>query len=121
MVGKLLSVDEEVTHSSFIIKADNVFVKNNQFQEAGLLENIAQTAALGVGYIATMEHKPVNRGYIGTVKDLEIFNLPKVGDEIITETSIENQIFDVTVISGMVWLGEQLIAQCEMKVFAVNE
>jgi len=121
MVSKLLSVDEQTTFSSFIIKADNVFVKNNQFQEAGLLENIAQTAALGVGYIATMEHKSVNRGYIGAIKDLKIFSLPKVGDEIITETSIENRIFDVTVISGMVWLGEQLIAQCEMKVFAVNE
>jgi len=121
MVSKLLSVDEQTTFSSFIIKADNVFVKNNQFQEAGLLENIAQTAALGVGYIATMEQKSVNRGYIGAVKDLKVFSLPKVGDEIITETSIENRIFDVTVISGMVWLGEQLIAQCEMKVFAVNE
>lgn len=121
MVNRLLSVDEQTTCSSFIIKKNNVFVKNDQLQEAGLLENIAQTAALRAGYIAQLEHKPVTLGYIGAVKDLEIFGLPKVGDEIITETTIENQIFDVTVVSGMVWLAEQLIAQCEMKVFAVNE
>lgn len=120
MVGKLLSVDEDLTRSSFVIKADNVFVKNNQFQEAGLMENIAQTAALRAGYIAQAENKPVIVGYIGAVKDFEVFSLPNVGDELTTEINIENQVFDVTVITGKVWCNEQLLAQCEMKVFSQN-
>jgi predicted hotdog family 3-hydroxylacyl-ACP dehydratase len=117
MVGHLLFVDEHSTRSSFIVNADNVFVKNNLFQEAGLLENIAQTAALGAGYMAKAEHKPVAVGYIGAIKDLEIFNLPKVNDELITEITIENKILDVTVISGKVWHNNNLLAQCEMKLF----
>jgi predicted hotdog family 3-hydroxylacyl-ACP dehydratase len=121
MVSKLLFVDDDTTRSSFIIQADNVFVKNNQFQEAGLLENIAQTAALRAGYLASTENKPVKLGYIGAVKDLEIFSLPKTGDELITEITIIDNIFDVTVIAGKVWHNEQLLAQCEMKVFTVNE
>ncbi|WP_461451723.1 3-hydroxyacyl-ACP dehydratase [Mucilaginibacter sp.] len=120
MVGKLLSVDEASTKSSFIIEADNVFIKNNQFQEAGLMENIAQTAALRAGYMAYAENKPVVVGYIGAVKDFEVFDLPKVGDELITEIRIENQVFDVTVISGKVWCNNQLLARCEMKVFSQN-
>src|ERR1700676_785962 len=52
MVGKLLYIDETNTRSSFRITNDNVFVKDNLFQEAGLLENIAQTAALRAGYLA---------------------------------------------------------------------
>jgi 3-hydroxymyristoyl/3-hydroxydecanoyl-(acyl carrier protein) dehydratase len=52
MVGKLLLVDETLTKSSFVIKSDNLFVKNGFFQEAGLMENIAQTAALRAGYIS---------------------------------------------------------------------
>jgi len=118
MVGKLLSVDEISTKSSFVIEADNVFVKNNLFQEAGLMENVAQTAALRAGYVAKTENKPVLVGYIGAVKDFEVFSLPKVGDELTTAIKIETQVFDVTVISGKVWCDNQLLAQCEMKVFS---
>jgi predicted hotdog family 3-hydroxylacyl-ACP dehydratase len=120
MVSKLLSVDEKSTRSSFIVAADNIFVKNNQFQEAGLLENIAQTAALRAGYMAKTENKAVVNGYIGAVKDFEVFSLPKTGDGLITEISIIDRIFDVTVISGKVWHNETLLAQCEMKVFSNN-
>ena len=117
MVGKLLSMDGNRTRSSFRVPEENVFVKNNLFQEAGLLENMAQTAALGIGYVAKKENKSVTVGYIGAVTDLEIFNLPKVDDELITETAIENTILNVTVISGKIWHNEELVAQCEMKVF----
>lgn len=121
MVSKLLSVDENSTRSSFHVNGDNVFVKNNLFQEAGLLENMAQTAAIRAGYLAKAEHKPVAVGYIGAVKDLEIFNLPKVNDELITEITIENRVLNVTVISGKVWHNEDLLAKCEMKVFTLND
>lgn len=121
MVGKLLHSDENFTRSSFVISPDNVFVKNNIFQESGLMENIAQTAALRAGYLAKAENKPVTVGYIGAVKDFEIIDLPKVNDEIFTEVSIENQILDVTVLSGKVWLNGVLLAQCEMKVFSRHE
>lgn len=117
MVGKLLGTDELSTRSSFHIKGDNVFVKQGLFQEAGLMENIAQTAALRAGYVAQTENKPVATGYIGAVSNFEIFGLPKVNDEIETEITIENQIFDVTVLSGKVWQNENLLAQCEMKLF----
>jgi predicted hotdog family 3-hydroxylacyl-ACP dehydratase len=121
MVGKLLSVVENTARSSYRINAGNVFVKDNLFQEAGLLENMAQTAALGAGYVAKTENKPVALGYIGGVKDLEIFDLPKVNDELITEITIENRILSVSVISGKVWHNENLIAQCEMKLFTKTE
>jgi predicted hotdog family 3-hydroxylacyl-ACP dehydratase len=121
VVGKLIHSDENTTRTSFLIRPGNVFVKNNVFTEAGLMENIAQTAALGAGYLAKAENKPVTVGYIGAVKDFEVFRLPKIDDEIITEVSIENQILDVTVLSGKVWLNGLLLAQCEMKVFNRNE
>jgi len=121
MVGELLYSDENSTRSSFSIGADNIFVKDGIFQEGGLMENIAQTAALRAGYMAHIQNQPVKLGYIGAVKDFEIFVLPKVNDVLITEINIIDQIFDVTIISGKVWREEQLIAQCEMKVFSVNE
>ncbi len=121
MVGKLLYADELTTKSSFTVSQDNVFVKDGVFHEAGLMENIAQTAALRAGYIAQKDGKLVETGYIGAVKNFEVFNLPKVGDELTTEISVQNQIFNVTVIDGKVWHNGNLLVQCEMKIFIGNE
>ena len=120
MVGKLLTVDETLTRSSFIINSGNVMVKNGFFQEAGLMENIAQTAAFRAGYLAHTENKPVANGYIGSVKNFEVYGLPKINDEIITEINIEDRVFNVTVLTGKIWLNNTLIAGCEMKVFESN-
>jgi predicted hotdog family 3-hydroxylacyl-ACP dehydratase len=117
MVDSLLSADENGAQTSFLIKEDNVLVINNEFTEAGLMENIAQTAAAKAGYAAITENKPVEVGYIGAVKNLEIFALPKVGDKLITEIKIEDHIFDVTVITGKVKCNEVVMAMCEMKIF----
>jgi predicted hotdog family 3-hydroxylacyl-ACP dehydratase len=121
MVSRLLFVDEKTARSSFIINSGNVFLKNNIFQEAGLMENIAQTAALRPGYMAAAENKPVSLGYIGAVKDLEIFSLPKTGDEIETEITMEEQVFNMTIISGKVWRDGEMIASCKLNVFTEDK
>ena len=121
MVGKLLQSDEESTKSSFSIQADNVFVRSGLFQEAGLMENIAQTAALRAGYAAQLQAESVAVGYIGAVNNFEIFDLPKVGDEIITSVKVLTQVLGITVLSGEVWLKHNLLAKCEMKVIVKTE
>lgn len=120
MVGKLVHVNEVLTRSSFVIKPDNVFVKEGFFQEAGLMENIAQTAALRAGYLAHANNKPVANGYIGSVKDFVVLRLPQINEELLTEISIEDRIFNVTVLKGKIWLNDMLITSCEMKVFEGN-
>lgn len=117
MVDQLLYADENTAKCSFVIKEDNPLVDNGIFTEGGLLENIAQTAAAQAGYKALAENKPVAAGFIGSVKDFEVFALPKIGDELMTEITIEDQVFDVTVISGKVWHSDKLLASCEMKIF----
>lgn len=117
MIDKLLGVTEASTTTGFTIKPDNIFVENGVFKEPGLVENIAQTAAASAGYVAHTENQPVKVGYIGAVNGLQIFSLPKVGDELITEITTENQIFDVTLISGKITCNGHLIAQCKMKIF----
>ncbi len=117
MVDKLFSVTETVTTTGFCIKADNIFLQDGMFKEPGLVENIAQTAAASAGYVSYTENKPVLVGYIGAVNNLQVFALPKTGDELITEITTENQIFDVTLISGKITCNGQLIAQCKMKIF----
>lgn len=117
MVDKLFSVTETTTTTGFTIQADNIFVKDGVFKEPGLVENIAQTAAANAGYVSHTQNKPVLVGYIGAVNNLQVFALPETGDELITEITTENQIFDVTLISGKITCNGQLIAQCKMKIF----
>jgi predicted hotdog family 3-hydroxylacyl-ACP dehydratase len=117
MVDSLLSCDEQGAQSTFLVTEGNVLTDNGYFTEAGLIENIAQTAAAEAGYEAIIQNKTVQVGYIGAVKNLEIFALPKIGDQLITEIKIENHIFDVTIITGTVRCGGATMATCEMKIF----
>lgn len=116
MVDKLVSCDENSTQTTFRVNEENVLVVNGEFSEAGLMENIAQTAAARAGFLAMMQNKPVAVGYISMVKNLEIFELPKINDELVTEVKIENQVLDMTVISGTVRRDGKVMAQCEMNI-----
>jgi predicted hotdog family 3-hydroxylacyl-ACP dehydratase len=120
MVGRLMHVGKNNAISRFMINSDNVFVKDGLFQEAGLMENIAQTAALRAGYMAHSQNKQVTPGHIITVKHFEVLNLPMAGDELQTEINIEEQLLQLVTISGEIYLGKQLIASCEMNVIIDN-
>ncbi len=126
MVDKLWYNDDTKTISGFSIKENNIFCENGSFSEPGIVENIAQTAALRVGYmVSLMEQKgkktdpPI--GYIGAIKRLNIHKLPKLGEELLTEVVIQQIIFDVTLITGKTTVNGELIADCEMKIFLKKE
>ena len=121
MIGKLLSVEDEHTMTSFIIDEDNIFSENGRFLEAGMLENMAQTAASGVGYTAVQEKRVPPTGFIGGIKNLEIHSFPVVGDEIITDISVEHHIFDATIAKGRILCRGVLIAECELKIFLLKD
>jgi predicted hotdog family 3-hydroxylacyl-ACP dehydratase len=120
MIDELSFSDGNHTRTRFQVRADNIFVQNGYFTEPGLLENIAQTAASRAGYEANKENAPVRVGYIGAVKNFEVFGLPAVGDIIETEIIIGNQVFDVSVIKGSISCNNRVIAKCEMKIFIKN-
>lgn len=117
MIDRLISCDPGISNTTLLVETDNVLVFNGQLSEAGLTENIAQTAAAGAGFTARQNGEDVANGYIGAIKNLEIFALPFVGDLIETEVTIEMQVFDTTLISGKVSCNGVLLAKCEMKIF----
>ena len=116
MVDTLLSSDERTARTAFRIRADNVLVENGFFSAAGLMENIAQTAAAGMGSVAAATGQLPGPGYIASVKNLEINALPRVNDELVTEITIEARVLDIIVISGKVTCNGITMAQCEMKI-----
>jgi predicted hotdog family 3-hydroxylacyl-ACP dehydratase len=117
MIDRLVGCDETCSNTTLQVTAENVLVYNGELSEAGLMENIAQTAAAGVGYVTLKNNEPILVGYIAGVKNLEIFALPKVDDVIETTVIIKTQVFDVTIISGSIKCKDELLATCEMKIF----
>src|SRR3979409_39637 len=93
MIDKLIYADEKFSRSVLKVREGNIFVEKGELAEPGLVENIAQTAAAGIGYICRIEKQPVRVGYIGAIQNLEIAALPKINDEIETEVVVKNQIF----------------------------
>ena len=118
MVHALVEADDEHAVTQLAIEPDNIFVSNEFFAEPGLVENIAQTAAMHVGYQCSKKNIPIPIGYIAAVKDLKIQRLPKQHTQITTSVKITNKVLDVTVVEGRVEQGGNLICSCEMRIFA---
>lgn len=120
MVGKILSCESNRITTRFTISEENVFSYNGNFQESGLIENIAQTAAALSGYQAKLNNEKVKLGFIGSIRNLDIFSLPEVGSEIETSVEVIGQVMNVDMIKGEIRLNNEVIAQCEMRIFLEN-
>lgn len=117
MISGILEVKDNITRTGLQIAADNLFVEDGMLKSPGLLENMAQTAAARVGYIAQQENTPVPIGFIGAVKDFEVFEFPPAGSFIETTTEIQSQVFNATMVAAKVTLDGKVMAQCELKIF----
>ena len=118
MVDQLVQFEKGLFTSELHITADNFFIEDGVFQEAGLLENIAQTAAAGAGYAFKSNKEPIKLGYIGAMKNAVIYQLPKVNTKIRTQIKVVNQVLNVDIVQGEVYdENQKLIARCEMKIF----
>lgn len=122
MIGDLVFYDDVKTITRLKIENENLFVFNNNFCEPGLVENIAQTIAVRVGYFyKEILKKDAPTGFIGAIRKLEINFLPKVGDTIYTEVEVLHEVFGVTMVNGFITCEDQIVASCEMKTVLEKE
>jgi hypothetical protein len=70
-----------------------------------------------MGYI-NLERRggEVRVGFIGSIRNLNLHRLPKVGELLETEIVVQSEIFNMTLVNATVKIGEELIADCEMKI-----
>ena len=120
LVDMLEQADENITRSRYKIDKQSILCKNEVFSESGLLENVAQTAAAGIGYQCKIKKISIPIGFIASIKDIKILSLPKVEDEILTEVKVINQIMNISVIHGFVTLNGLEILSCEMQIIIQN-
>ncbi len=117
MIHRLHYSDSVKTISGLTVRKDNLFFQNGFLAESGMVENIAQTAAAGVGYVCKNENRKVPVGFIASIKDLEIYQLPPEGAELVTEAVITNSVMQVSIVKGKITWEGNIIAECEMRIF----
>lgn len=115
MVDKVLAFGENFITSGFTVEETNIFTKNSILQEAGLIEHMAQSVALYTGYQFFLKQEPAPTGYIGSIKSIEIFQLPKVNDNLITKVNVLQEFAGITLVDISVLLNEVEIARGQMK------
>lgn len=117
MVDEFFGVEDNISVSGLTIDSDNIFCEGIFFSECGVIEHVAQSAALHMGYIYKSNGKEVKLGYIGSVNKFKFFYLPQIGDTLRTEIIIEQEIMNISLISAKVKIADRLIAECKMKIY----
>ena len=117
MVGKLRHFDMEKTITTTEIVNSNIFVENGVFTASGIIENIAQTCATRIGYVNKyILKKGIQLGFIGAIKNLNLYRCPKVGEVIETSIITIEEIFGMTLVTATVKVGGEIIVESEMKI-----
>lgn len=117
MIDELLDTDDRQTRTSFLVKEGHLFVAGGVFTEPGLMENMAQTAAAGEGYLADKEGKAPPVGFIGAIKNWTLDHCPPVGSTLMTTINKRNKIGNAQLVTATVTEGDRVLASAEFTIF----
>ncbi len=115
-IDYVVFANEKDAETVFEVKPGNPLVANGCLSEAGLMENIAQTAAAKTGYESFMKKRPVNNGFLVSVKNFTVHSLPAVHQQIRTTIIVQENVMNMTVIKATVTCEEKIIATSEMTI-----
>jgi 3-hydroxyacyl-[acyl-carrier-protein] dehydratase len=121
MISHLLEVNESCILTGFQIPEDNIFVERGRFTESGLMENIAQTIALYTSYLDYLNKKKSPVGYIGSISNVAVHELPKSGTFISTEVNVITEFMGVTMVQGVVRQNGQELISLKMKTVLADQ
>ncbi|ELI6454926.1 ABC transporter permease [Flavobacterium psychrophilum] len=127
MVDMILIMDDEKVETIFEIKADNIFIQNNTFIEAGLIENAAQTCSSIVAKDYFVDENNEDKsgvdvvGFISAIKSLKIHKLPEVGSTIKTISTLVSKFvtddYSLCTMSCKTFNNEELLLEGEINLF----
>jgi 3-hydroxymyristoyl/3-hydroxydecanoyl-(acyl carrier protein) dehydratase len=107
--------------TSFHATDQCLLIEDNRLTEAGLLENIAQTCALQIGFVNKyILKKNIQIGFIGAVKNIKMNTFATLGDILETSIKIVTEFADMKIALCKVVVGSEVIAEGEIKLALQN-
>ena len=116
MVGSLIEATDKGFETSYVVSGDNLFLEEGFLQEPALIENIAQTAAAGFGFLNSQSDEEPKLGFIGAISKLKVHALPKVDSTIYTTVTVMFQMENIFLVKGVNKDGNKTLLECEMKI-----
>lgn len=120
LVDEIIECDGIRTLTKFSFDDSHILCSGGFLIEAGLIENIAQSAAAGAGYHYVSQGMGIPIGFIGSVDRFRLNFLPCPGDVLMTEVTITNKVMNVSVAECRITVNQTLCAECKMKIFIVE-
>lgn len=120
MIDKLVSSTEEMAVSELEVRPDNVFFGNGCLSAAGLVENIAQTCAAGIGYRNVNSGEAVKIGVIGALSNMNILRLPREGEHLTTIVKYVQVVFQMTMFDAIIKSGDEELANASIKTALID-
>ncbi|MDR0795056.1 MAG: pseudouridylate synthase [Tannerella sp.] len=124
LIDAITHYDPVVTKTVFTIPEDHIFcTADGWMEEAGMIENIAQTCAVRMGYEEKTEKKrsgEIKIGFIGMIKTMEIIRNPLIGERLDTTIMIVESFFNTTLVETKIEVAGETIATCEMKIYLTD-
>lgn len=115
MIDRMNAFTATTLSAGFHITGENIFSHDDVFTEPGIVEHMAQSVALHTGYQFFLRGMPAPTGYIGAINQLEIIELPHVGDQLTTEVEILQEFGGITMVNISTSCDGRAIASGQMK------
>jgi 3-hydroxymyristoyl/3-hydroxydecanoyl-(acyl carrier protein) dehydratase len=117
MVDSYYGRRELSSFTGLTVREGNVLVDGNIFSEAGIIEHMAQSAAVSAGVDFIARGCPVPKGFIGAVSKLKIQMLPEVGKKLNTTITEIQKFQGISLVSAKVECDDHVVAEGELKIF----
>ena len=115
MIDRMVSLNDMTITTEFEIREDNIFVDEGHLLASGIIENIAQTCAAGIGYKNKSNSGSVKIGVIGALNNFNINRLPQKDEKITTIVSFVGEVFQMIMFDAIVKFGDEELATASIR------
>mgnify|MGYP002621659290 CR=1 FL=1 len=118
MVDALYQADDTSVDTGLTIAKTNIFCdEEGNFSESGVIEHIAQSAAVFAGYNDWKNGRPIVLGYIAEIKKFSLLSKAKIGDKLESSLKTVSQAMNITLMDAETKIGDNTVAKCKIKIF----
>ncbi len=115
MIDHLVVATPDRFETDFTILEDNIFLDEGILREFALIENIAQTSAVGLSYTNSLTANEPVEGFIGAISKLKVYDLPKINDTIQTIVRPKAQLGNMFLLTAENFVDGKKLLECEVK------
>ena len=114
-IDTIVEMSDEHAITQLTVSEECPLVEDGRLSLAGLMEHAAQSCAARAGWVQRQQGKEVKIGYIGAIKQIEATRFPEVGETVVTEARVLQEVLNISLIGCTTRIGDEVIATTTLK------